>query len=653
MNSRRLVFDIETDSLEHPSVIHAIVAKDIDTGVVMSEHTLGGIRMVLDELSQAGTIIGHNIVDYDLWAIKRIYPRWSTKATIRDTILCTRLMWTDLKETDQTAIKRGSMMSTSLIGKHSLEAWGHRLGVLKGSFGKTADWSQWSEEMQQYCEQDVEVTHALWEAIIRKKWSEESIQLEHDFAEIISEMSRYGVAFDTNAAVALSNRLTQEREDLRKALTAAFPPTRIQMKKPSGYSVFDANGNVYQNCDTKAEANKACRGVWGGTIVPAAPRVKEIPFNPSSRKQIADRLKALGWVPTKKTEGGSDAVDEKVLESLPYPEAKLLAKYFLLEKRLGQIRDGDNAWLKLERRGRVHGRLVTNGAVTGRCAHHSPNLGQVPRVGSEHGSECRACFLAGPSKVMVGADASGLELRCLSHYLAAYDGGEYVKAVTGPDIHTVNQAAFGLAPGKPDRQQAKNGIYCKIYGGGPEKLGSTLIALSGEHESRAQAMQLPKWALKSLQRTGKVTKSRVSDWKRGKYAAEQIERNIKGFDKLMAAVSTAVKERGYLSGLDGRRLRVRSAHSALNTLLQSAGALLVKKATVLWYRKMREKYRTPEDFALVLHVHDEIQAEARPEIAEEVGKTFVWAIQEAGRLWNFRCPLSGEYKIGNNWAETH
>lgn len=650
---RRLCFDIETDSLEAPSVIHAIVAKDIDTGEIMSEHTPGGIRVVLDELSSAAMIVGHNIVDYDLWAISKIFPRWTTKAIVRDTMLCTRLMWTDLKETDLTSIKRGSMMSTALVGKHSLEAWGVRLGVLKGAFGKTADWSAWSEEMQRYCEQDVEVTHALWEAIVRKKWSEESIQLEHDFAEIISKMSRYGVAFDSQRAIALANQLTVEREAIREDLVRVFPPTKIQMKKPAGYTVFDAHGQAYRNCDTKAEANKACNGVWGGTIVPCSPRIKEIPFNPGSRKQIAERLKALGWQPTKKTDGGSDAADEKVLESLPYPEAKLLAKFFMLEKRLGQIRDGDNAWLKLERNGRIHGRLITNGAVTGRCAHHSPNLGQVPSVGSEHGTECRACFLASPPKVMVGDDASGLELRCLSHYLAAYDGGEYVKAVTGPDIHTVNQAAFGLEPGKEGRYFSKTGIYCKVYGGGPEKLGSSLVRLAPEHESKAQAMQLPKWAIKSLGRTGKVTKARVADWKRGKYAAEQIEKNIKGFDRLMSAVAIAAKERGYLVGLDGRRLKVRSAHSALNTLLQSAGALLVKKATVLWYRKLSSKYKTPEDFALVLHVHDEIQAEARPELAQEVGETFVWAIQEAGRLWNFRCPLNGEFKIGNNWAETH
>jgi DNA polymerase I-like protein with 3'-5' exonuclease and polymerase domains len=192
-------------------------------------------------------------------------------------------------------------------------------------------------------------------------------------------------------------------------------------------------------------------------------------FNPGSRNHIAYWLKRkYNWEPLVYTDSGEPQLDEDVLKSLPYPEASFLLEYFLVDKRLGQIAEGEQAWLKcVDADGRIHGYINGNGAVTSRMSHSKPNLAQVPRVGSPYGQECRSLFTAQFGWNLVGIDASGLELRMLAHYLARYDGGEYVKAILEGDIHSFNMNALGLT----DRNKSKTFIYAWLYGAGDEKLG--------------------------------------------------------------------------------------------------------------------------------------------------------------------------------------
>lgn len=683
----RLEFDLETDGLlEEVTKVHSLVIKDIDTGRRWSFHDHGSpdgpILAGLDLLAQADEVWGHNVMRFDLPVIRKLYPSHYSriKAKVRDTLLMTRLIWTDIDQDDYALARKGKLPS-HLIGSHSLEAWGYRLGVLKGEFGKTTDWAFWSAEMQAYCEQDVEVTTALRRAIERQNYSAEAIELEHRFAEIIYKMEDRGFAFDTEAAIALYTKLVKRRDELRDELQKTFPPQYIETRTPAFWVGRHAISTTEITAETKRDLLRQIKDTskrlglspkhW--TIHRGPNKVKAIPFNPGSRQQVAERLMALGWKPSKATETGLPQVDETVLESLPYPEAKLLAEFFMVQKRLGQLAEGEQAWLKKEKNGRVYHSVNTNRAVTGRCGHHDFNIAQVPRVGSPYGEECRALFTASPGMVLVGADASGLELRCLAHYLAPYDNGAYAKIVTEGDVHTSNRDAFGLPADKEGRQHSKNGIYCTIYGGGDERLGLTLVKLKPEYEAEAQKREVPPHVLRRMREDGEITPDRIANWKRGNYAREKVATGIVGYGELVEAVATVVagprigvsprgfvirdktKARGWLRGLDGRRLRIRSPHAALNTLLQSAGALLVKKATVIWYDILTKEmgFVWGIDFALVAHVHDEIEAEARPEIAEIVGKAFVEALRRAGAAWGFRCPLSGEYKIGKNWAECH
>jgi DNA polymerase-1 len=350
------------------------------------------------------------------------------------------------------------------------------------------------------------------------------------------------------------------------------------------------------------------------------------------------------WQPEEYTDDGKPKIDDAVLKGLEYPEAKVLAEYYLVAKRIGQVAEGDEAWLKrIKPNGRIHGGVTTNGAVTGRMTHSKPNLAQVPKVkylgkeiarglAGEYGFECRDCFGVPGGRAQVGADAAALELRDLAGYMARWDGGAYVRIVLdgkkedGTEIHTVNRKALEI----DSRDDAKTWFYAFLYGAGDEKLGLIVTKVRGKEAQ-----------------------------KRGKQLRAKFLKNLPALGALVAAVKETAAKRGYLIGLDGRRLHVRSQHSALNTLLQSAGAIQMKKALVILEQMLQSKgFKNSEqsstpDYEFILNVHDEWQIETKPEIADEVGRTAVAAIRAAGEHFKFPCPLDGEYKIGRTWAETH
>jgi DNA polymerase-1 len=624
--SLRLLMDVETAGLlREATTLHCLVIKDVDTGRrwSFSDAVGSGLPPIAEGLAlleSADEIIGHNALQFDVPVIEKLRPAFK-RPKIFDTLLCSRLIWTDIDQDDFRQVQKNPSFPRQLIGWHSLEAWGYRLGVMKTGVG-IKDWSKWTPEMQRRCESDVEVNLAFLRHIEAQSYSQEAIELEHRFAEIIYKMMWHGFRFDREAAARLYSQLVGRKAELEEELQVSFPPKRVEYETP------------------KKKIKKT----------------KLVPFNPGSRQQVGERLVELGWEPVQFTATGIPQLDDDVLEDLGerFPASKPLVEYFLLKKRIGQIGDGKEAWLKVERNGRIHGEVITNRAVTGRCSHIHPNMTQVPKVGKPYGEECRSCFTADDGQVLVGADASGIEARFLAHYLARYDSGKFIDVVLNGDIHSTNRDAFGMPKTKQGRDLSKNGFYARSYGAGPEKLGATLQRLDDEHEARAQGTRIPDWLLRSMKKKGPLTPLRIANAKRGLYAGQKIEKDVTGLGDLINDLKKALKKKGHLRGLDGRRLRVRSLHSILNTLLQSAGALTVKKATVLWYdRLLSAGLKFGVDFSLTLHAHDEVQTSARAEVAELVGRTFVEAIAEVGRTWNIRCPLTGEFKIGKDWRETH
>jgi len=593
------VGDIETDGLlDTLTKVHCLVLQDVDTKEVFS-YGPNEIQEGLARMKSATKLIFHNGIKFDFPALEKVYPDFHIERDrVIDTLVCTRLIWTNLSDTDGGRIAAGKI-EPKLRGSHSLAAWGKRLGVLKGDFGQSTDWSEWSPEMQKYCEQDVAVTLKLWAVISAKEYSATALDLEHQVAWIVAEQERHGFLFDVAKAEKLLMHLQQERAKIEADLQTIFDPwySAVEEKTPSktiNYKTIDRHS------------------VWAGAPYTV---IKQNVFNPNSRMHIADRLIAkYGWKPSEFTPDGRAKVDESVLEELPYPEAQAIAKSLMLQKRIGQIGEGNNAWLNLVGDdSRIRGAVNTNGAVTGRMTHNYPNVAQTPSVGKPYGKECRELFMVPKGKKLVGVDVSGLELRMLGSYLHRFDNGAYGNEVVNGDIHTVNQKAAGL----PTRNQAKTFIYGFLYGAGAAKIGS--IVGKGPKEGQ-------KLKTKFLDQTPALA-------------------------KLIDAVTSASK-RGFLKGLDGRELHIRSSHAALNTLLQSAGALVCKRWAVEMDLALRER-GLKHKCQVVANIHDEHQYECDEDIAELVGELSVQSIKKAGHFFNIKVELDGEAKIGNNWYETH
>lgn len=616
----KILFDLESDGLiEETTKIHCICTYDLTNGEArtFSSQKEGDVEAGVRYLMAGTELIGHNILGFDLIVLKKLYPFFNSPSNITDTLVLSRLVYPDMKERDFQRLKTD--FPKQLIGRHSLESWGYRLGCKKGDFKKNNDFSTWSREMETYCENDVIVTRKLYEEFVKGGYSPESLDLEQRFAAIMQKQEKHGVLFDLDKARELYATLAKRRVELEQELQRVFEPEKVEMKSTK----FIFMDQVY---DTKAKAAEHARHHakhYGKTIKSCLDliqtggnKTKEIPFNCGSRDQIAQRfIKKYNWKPTDFSPDGKPKVDEGVLKAMPYPEALPLCEYLMIQKRLGQLAEGKEAWVKLEKGGRIHGRVNTNGAVTGRCTHSNPNMAQVPAVRAPYGKECRELFIVPKGYKMVGADASGLELRCLAHFMGKWDDGAYAKELLEGDIHTANQKAAGLET----RDQAKTFIYAFLYGAGDAKIG-TVVGKGQEHGSKLRANFLKKTpALK--------------------YLKDAVEKAAK---------------RGYLVGLDGRKLWIRSEHAALNTLLQSAGALVMKKACVILDHSLKDEGLVcGVDYSFVLNVHDEWQIEVKEEYAELVGKLSVQSIRASGERFNFRCPLDGEFRIGNNWCETH
>jgi DNA polymerase I len=598
---RWLVFDIESDNLyDKVTKIHCIVIHDI-YGNKTTTYGPDRINDALECLARGHVLIGHNILFYDIPVIRKLYPFY-TEARIIDTLICTRLIWPKEKlyelDTEQY-----TQVPKNLCGSASLKAWGHRLSDYKIDF---KDFSEYSEEMAVYCRQDVSVTCKLFQHIQKQNYPEPALKLEHDFALAIERQIRSGFPFDVDACLDLVDDLRTKETELATHLKQIFPP--IEHKE-----VF------------VPKVNNKTRGYVKGMPFEKI-RIEE--FNPGSRQQITDRLKQkYNWQPEKLTAKGNPILDDEVIEKLPYPEAKPLAEYMLIEKRLGQIADGNNAWLKLVNNdtGCIHGDLITNGCITGRCAHRNPNMGQVPASYSPYGKECRSLFHAPDGWSLIGVDAKALELRCLAGYLALWDNGEYASVVTNSDvdIHTYNQEKFGVAT----RDISKRLLYGLLYGCGSLKAGTII----NPDEKNVEVLR-----------------------QLGSNAINSFMRELPALKRLKNEIALSIQQRGWLYGLDKRILYCRSDFKGLNVLLQSSGALIMKQVVINLHQSMEEAgYQYGVDWQQQGMIHDEIQLSCAPGFVETLKSHALNAFPAAQQFFGFRCSIEGDAKVGYTWLDTH
>ena len=575
MASKTLVFDIETDGLL-PDVTCMWVGVTYCIETKEEKIYYDPTELVYD-LSCATLLVGHNIIGYDLPVLDKL-TGIRLAVPVVDTLILAKLAYYDKDRS----------------WSHSLDAYGERLGEKKGSYN---DWSKYTKEMEEYCIQDVKVTKKLYSHLKRKTtWlPKEALELEQDVQKIVVQQTITGWKFDVEKAKALHIELVQEKEIAENELYGTFKDAYLpkgQVKVPK--RAFRRNGV--------------------STVGPHQP-IELTRFNPGSGRHVVWWVeKVLGkqkWILTEK---GNPQTDSSTLEMMfkDEPFLKPLLHYLEVNKLLGQLAEGPKAWLKLVGKdGRLHGQADILGAVTGRFSHSNPNLAQVPSVRAYKGVESRALFTVRDGYSLVGADASGLELRTLSHYLSRYDEGTYGRQVLEGDIHTANQEAAGL----PTRDMAKTFIYGFLYGAGDAKVGT--ITGGGSKE-------------------GAILKKR--------FLAK-----TKGLQALVQAVKKAAKKK-WIKGISGRRLHIRSPHSALNVLLQSAGAYYMKYWVVAVDKMIQEEGL---DAHIVGNIHDELQIECEEGRAEELARKLEALFIMVGKDIGMRIKMEGEAKVGRNWFDTH
>lgn len=713
--------DIETNGLlDTVSQFHCGVLINADSnetlkyGVAPMVGLAGGFKEYIAKVEEIaatpdGLLVFHNGINYDVPALDILKRKYFgkrlnfPKQKMVDTLVMGRLMYPNIKFSDMGAVKAGRL-PPKMMGRQSLEAWGYRLGEMKGEY-KTDyitrckaegipyspgdEWLNPSQEMLDYNVQDVVVTLALFKKFLTDKFyfgSPEAgleavyaLRLEHDAAWTCAKMERNGYPMSTEIVEGLYKELTIKRAEFLDKLRSTFgswyqpkggkeffkhPRSGVDLPKYPRV-IYPKIGSVFLKPKNKAQrlglepCEKSNSDLMAGA--PYTP-IEYVEFNPGSGDHLAKVLIDRGWEPTEFTETGKPKCDDETLEhvKLADPEAQacveLVREYLVVQKRIGQAAEGKNAWLKLVGPdGRMHGSINPCGAVTGRATHSSPNMAQVPANGAPWGEVCRSAFGAAHNKtngkpdpwIQVGVDASGLELRCLGNRAAPFDGGEYAKTVVEGDIHWANAVNAGLAPNvKRDksshdheafRNNAKTFIYAFLYGAGAAKIG--LIVGGGKKEGSALMKKFIEGtpAIKDLREAVQNTLISESKWVDGE--------NIVKW------------KRRWLKGLDGRRIHIRSPHSALNALLQGDGAVVCKHWIVETERMLEDAgyvHGWDGDFAYMAWVHDELQIACRTQdIAEEVVKIAQLAMRKVGEFYNFKCVLDTEGKIGPTWKECH
>ena len=514
-----------------------------------------------------------------------------------DIPVCERLLGTDFSKCEVVdTLVMSRLSQPSRDGGHSLESWGEKLNFAKGDYD---DWHNFSQAMVDYGKQDVALNERVYQILLNELtgFGSECLVLEHQTQAIIARQIKRGWTLDQEKSFILLAELKEKKYELEDKVHEVFKPLPTFVKQVTPKIKKDGTQSVV--------GLKFLGDDWE-KVQGSFSRIEFPVFNLGSRQQIGRHLQYYGWKPDSFTEKGQPIVDEAVLRKVKgIPEAVLIGEYLMIQKRIAQVQ----SWLDaVEDDGRVHGYVNANGAVTGRMTHSSPNMGQVPAVYSPYGRECRDVWTVPKGYKLVGMDASGLELRMLAHYM---DDEGYTNEILTGDIHTANQLAAGLET----RDQAKTFIYAFLYGAGDAKIGSIVGGTA----------------------------------KDGKRLKEKFLANTPALGRLRERVGVA-SGRGYVLGLDRRRVAIRSSHAALNSLLQSAGAIIMKKALCLL-----DEYATiwGIDYHIIGNIHDEIQTEVREKDAEVFGRLATSCVEAAGLFYKLNCPLAGDYKVGNSWADTH
>ena len=572
---KTVVFDCEADGLS-PTKIHCIVCYEVETEE-WKEFTPENLWEFITYSQTVDKWVGHNAIDYDVYHINRLLGTKIPYKNVIDTLVLSQMYDPDLK--------------------HGLKEWGLRFGIDKPEHD---DWETYSPEMLYRCKEDCKINVKLYKKLLEwtKNFSKFSIDTEMKVREIICQQQRNGFPFDLQKATMILAELQEKLEEAEATVRKTMKPMAdlIRVVEPK----------YKQNGELSKIGLKAFGDNYQQVVGPFSLIIFE-PFNVGSHLQIGKQLMRKGWQPTEFTEKtGQPKVDEDTLEGVDIPEAKIIHRYLMLQKRCSMLRN----WIENYNHdtGRIHGRVNVVGAVTHRMSHFKPNIAQTASKKKEYGALLRSCFVYSPPYLLAGTDASGLELRCFAHTLGDQ---EYIRQLLESDIHLVHLELLEFPKG--GRDTAKTFIYAYLYGAGVRKLAKIL----GYSQAKTRRI---------------------------------IDSFLEKFPKLQALKNEFSKAKSYIKSYDGRWLKSRSAHSALNTYLQNLGAVICK---VWLIRIMHHVANTNLDVHLVASIHDEYQFLCHYKAAREFKKICKLAIKETEKILKISCPLDCGVSFGKNWSQTH
>ena len=625
--SKSWIIDIEANGLE-PTKIHCVVLRSLDDKTILTfRDTDEDKRHLSNTLAVCSCLVGHNIIDYDLYNLRRL---WNTK--VSDSIVVDTLVLSHL-------------FNYQIEDGHSLDAWGLRLSFPKGNY--TGGWDEYNDEMLAYCIRDTSLNLLLYQFLrgrLKDDHFKKAIEVEHKIAFICREMQDNGFTFDKDKAVELLDEVKARLVLLDAEIHQAFPPriipTKVVTPKLTKHGTISRTNLRKYGSDLSMfqEGASFTEFEWKS-------------FDPGSPKQIVQHLNEVGWKPIDKTKGYIQAekerdkeklekfritgwkVNETNLATLPDDApsgARKLVERILLDSRRSTLEE----WLGLynERTRAIHGSFRSIGTWTHRMSHQRPNMGNVAAhksikyqtgylndLATSLGGRMRALWIADVGEILVGTDAEGIQLRILAHYL---NDPQFTFAVTqgkkedGTDPHTLNQRALG--PICKSRDTAKTFIYAFLLGAGVGKVAEILGCSHGEART----------------------------------AIDNFIRAYPGLDYLKNEQIPRDAKRGYFTGIDGRLVACDSEHLMLAGYLQNGEACVVKRAVTIALKNLKKENIS---FKIRNIVHDEMIISIPNDltIAQKTVTITEQAITQAGLELNLKCPMSGVGAIGRNWLEVH
>lgn len=660
----KVVFDIECNGLYKPTSVWLVVCKEVDTGKVHIFRNITEDRVLLKEFKDFSKNvtqwIGHNILEYDFPVLVSLGCLPSIPLdNCWDTLILSRLV------------------DYSREGGHSVEQYGKEFGLEKGKFN---DWTKWSQEMEDYCVRDVDISHRIFlkylHVINSPDWKS-AIAMEQRFQMVVNDLHNNGFGFNSSGATTLLDTVTKQLAELDEKILKAFPPREILIREFTPKST--KFGTISRSSVPRLLHSEIHKYESGKTYR----HTRLEPFNPSSHKQLIEVLNEAGWQPEDKTVTHIDTeraintnrfrkgsrsseestrtaalqsdlqskllklqkfgwkINETNLSTLPEiaPEpARLLAKRILLESRRRTLTE----WLALvQEDNRIHGKFVGIGAWTHRMAHQKPNTANIPREYKEDGTkkllgkEMRELWCAPKDRLLVGVDAEGIQLRIFAHYI---DDKEFTDALVNgrkankTDPHSLNQRILGRVC--TTRQAAKRFVYALLLGGGMGKLAQILGCSVSE----------------------------------AKESLDRLLQRYTGLARMRKTVFPGDARRGYFIGLDGRSVPIPGEtqrdreHLCMSGYLQNGEAIIIKRASIISDDQLAMDKKLKR-WMFVDIVHDELQSEIIKDMdfAIRCANIQAEAIVQAGRDYNLRCPMAGSYwnddaqelTIGTNWYKTH